>query len=265
MDTLVYSAWSINNNIIKIFSVPQDLFQAVVEDFAQRANTAVTAKGFFTVVLSGGNTPKLFFDALVESKLSIPWHQIKFFFGDERYVPANDERSNYYMAQKHLFSNVPVPAENIYRIPTEFNDPKIAAENYEMIIRKVFNLKNNEFPKFDLIYLGLGEDAHTASLMPFSEIVENKNSDIIVASLWVPELNMYRITLTPKAINHSTCICFLVTGQRKASAVWHTLKGPFHPQQYPAQLIQCKSGKTIWYLDQAAAAMFMGDFKKCIN
>ncbi|MBY0544527.1 MAG: 6-phosphogluconolactonase [Gammaproteobacteria bacterium] len=249
----------IKNNIIKAFPELSDLFQAVVDDFVQRANTALAAKDFFTVVLSGGNTAKYFFDALAESELSIPWRQIKIFFGDERYVSANDEESNYYMAKKHLFSKLPIPTENIYRIPTEFSVPKIAAEHYEMTLRKVFSLKNNEFPKFDLVYLGLGENAHTASLMPFSDIVEDyiegKNTDKIVASLWVPELNMYRITLTPDAINHATCVCFMVTGSSKASAVWHTLNGPFNPQEYPAQLIQCVHEKTIWYLDQTAVKL----------
>ncbi len=250
-----------NNKIIKLFQNSTDLFQAVVEDFAQRAHATIAVKGVFTVVLLGGNTAKFFFDKLAECKEKIPWSHIKFFFGDERYVPCGQEESNYYMAKQHLFSKIPVPAENIYPIPTEFSDPKIAAKTYEMTLRKIFELKNNEFPRFDLVYLGLGEDAHTASLMPFSDIVmsyskhkDKHKNDQLVASLWVPEFNMHRITLTPDAINQSAAVCFLVTGENKASAVWHLLEGPFNPQQYPAQLIQCVNEKTIWFLDKKAAA-----------
>ena len=157
--------------------------------------------------MPGGNTPKLFFDTLTRVeyyKNNIPWQQIQFFFGDERYVPSDDAESNYHMAYEHLFSKVPINPENIYRIPTEFNDPKDAARAYEKTLRKVFHIKDNAFPQFDLVYLGLGDDAHTASLMPFSDVVmhyvKNSSSDKhnqLVASLFITESNMYRITLTP--------------------------------------------------------------------
>ncbi len=245
---------SVVKNKIIIFSSSQDLFKTAVEDFVRLAIAAVTEKGEFTVVLSGGNTAKLFFNAFVEdeTKQRIPWPQIKFFFGDERYVPADDPESNYHSAQELLFSKVAVPAENIYRIPTEFSDPKASAEAYEKTIR--------EFPQFDLVYLGLGDDGHTASLMPYSDVVkacpesgaQDKNSRW-VESLWVPHLKMYRITLTPCAINRSAGVCFMVTGVSKAPAVAQTLEGPVDPQRYPAQLIQCAEEKVIWYLDQAAA------------
>lgn len=261
-----------------IFPHSADLFRVAAENFAQRAIAAVVANNVFTVVLSGGGTAQFFFDALVENERyhqqRVPWERIKFFFGDERYVSADDPQSNYYSAKEHLFSKISVPAENIYRIPTEFKDPKIAAEKYEMTICTAFNLKKNEFPKFDLVYLGLGEDAHTASLMPESDVVKSaslraaaqqfsgdivptlddaRNDYSLVAALWVPQLKMHRITLTPDAINHSGCVCFLVTGANKASAVAQTLSGPFDPQRYPAQLIQCADENIIWYLDQEAA------------
>jgi 6-phosphogluconolactonase len=242
-----------------VFPRPADLFQAAAEDFTRRAIAAVSANNEFTVVLSGGNTAKFFFDALIESERRqqrIPWQRIKFFFGDERYVAADDAQSNYYSAKEHLFSKISVPAESIYRIPTEFSDPKAAAENYEMTIRKAFNLKKNEFPKFDLVYLGLGEDGHTASLMPGSDEVKLPSSRLVV-SLWAPQFKMNRITLTPAALNHSACVCFLVTGENKASAVAATLSGPYNPQQHPAQLIQCADENIIWYLDQAAGKFIL--------
>ncbi|MGB6976106.1 MAG: 6-phosphogluconolactonase [Gammaproteobacteria bacterium] len=251
------------NKEITIFPSANDLFQFAANDFAHRAVAGVNDKGTFSVVLAGGNTPKLFFDTLtgVEyHKYSIPWCQIRFFFGDERYVPSDDAASNYRMAYEHLFSKVPVNPENVYRIPTEFKDPKEAAKDYEQTLRRAFHIKDNTFPQFDLLYLGLGDNAHTASLMPLSDIVmhylENPSSDKnnqLVTSLFVSKSNKYRITLTPNAINNAMDIIFLVTGANKATAVWEVLEGQTDPLHYPAQLIHSIHRKTIWYLDQAAA------------
>jgi 6-phosphogluconolactonase len=256
----------LNNNFrlnreIKIFSKLQDLFQATANDFAQRAIDAVNTKGIFNVALSGGNTPKYLFDILTNKKQilkQIPWRNIRFFLTDERYVPDNNPESNYDMIHKHLFSKIDINTENIYKIPTEYTHPKDAAENYTATLRKVFDINHNEFPKFDLVYLGLGEDAHTASLMPFSDVLIDPKKNQLVESLWVPKLRQYRITLTPAAINHASRIIFLVTGANKASAVSAVLEGPFEPQRYPAQLIHCIDGKTIWYLDHAAAEELRG-------
>lgn len=252
----------IKNNIIHIFSADESLFQAAANDFVQRAIKTINEKSFFTVVLSGGDTPKFFFKALVEisqKQPSIPWQQIKFFFGDERFVASEDSASNYHMAYQYLFSKLPIPAENIYRIPTECSNPEIAAEKYEQTLRKAFDIKSKELPLFDLVYLGLGENAHTASLMPGSDLVKSYidnpklEKNPLVASAWVPELNMFRVTLTPTALNHSRNISFLVTGESKATAAWQVLQGSYQPLQYPAQMIHCKDGKTVWYLDQPAA------------
>lgn len=252
-------------NEIKIFTTANDLFQSAAEDFTCRAIAAVNHKGKFTVVVPGGNTPKFFFSALtgIESyKKRIPWRHIEFFFSDERYLPFDSVDSNYRMVNEYLFSKVPILPENIHRVKTEFDDPKEAAKDYEATIRNIFHINENEFPIFDLIFLGLGEDAHTASLMPFSDIVktycDNPEPDSIhqlVASLWIPHLSMHRITLTPSAINHGECIIFHATGQSKALAVQHVLKGEREALAYPAQLICSERGKTMWYLDKEAASL----------
>jgi len=248
---------------ITIFANAKDLFQFAAKDFWQRANAAVNVKGVFSVVLAGGNTPKSFFDTLTSVeyyKENIPWSQIHFFFGDERYVHADDPESNYHTAWEHLFSKIPINPENVYRIPTELSDPKKAAQNYEATLRKIFRIKDDDFPPFDLVYLGLGANGHTASLMPESDIVMcylnssfPDKSHQLTAALFVSELNMYRITLTVPAINNAKNIIFLVTGANKATAVWHVLEGHADPAHFPAQLIHCMQGETIWYLDQAAA------------
>lgn len=245
--------YNIKNKEIKLFSKLHDLFQTAAEDFAYRAIDLVNNKGVFNVALSGGNTPKVFFEIL--SQLQIPWDKIRFFFTDERYVPVDSSENNYHMADQYLFSKISIPRENIFRIPTEFKNPEEAAKEYELILRKAFCIKDidNEFPQFDVVYLGLGDDGHTASLMPFNNLVLNKHQ--LVASIWVSKLKMYRITLTPSVINHSENIIFLVTGENKAPAVSAVLEGKFEPQRYPAQLINCIAGKTIWYLDKAAATL----------
>jgi 6-phosphogluconolactonase len=257
----------IENNEINILPHPKGLFLQVAEDFIRRAREAVNAKDEFTVVLSGGCTPKQLFITLAHlseteySNNKIPWGKIKFFFGDERYVAPDNKESNYHTAHEYLFSKVPILAENIYRIPTKFSDPDHAAENYEKTLRSIFHLQDNEYPKFDLIYLGLGEDGHTASLMPNTDLVMNywrggsiRDTYRLVAALWVPKQKMYRVTLTPPAINNAINVAFLVVGENKAMAVREVLEGPLMPQEYPAQLILCLNNKNIWYLDQTAAS-----------
>jgi 6-phosphogluconolactonase len=236
---------------IIIFPSATDLFQAAVEDFTQRAIDTLAHKQIFTVVLSGAKTGQLFFDSLANhDNKKIPWSKIHFFFADERYVPAHDINNNYHIAHEHLFTKIKIPAENIHRISTEFKDPKDAANQYELTLREFFHLNVHEYPKFDLIYLGVGENGHTASLMPFSDAL--KKSKHLAISLWVPDLNMYRITLTAHTINQSPAIIFLVTGENKKSVVKKVLEGPFLPDNYPAQMIQSVRGETIWYLDKTA-------------
>ncbi len=250
------------NDEIIVYQTTDELFEAMAKNFTDRANTAVAKKGHFFVALSGGNTPKLFFDTLSSLDYCLqktPWKQIHFFFGDERYVPSDDVESNYYTANSYLFTKVPIERQHIYRVRTEIAVPEEAALDYEKTIRRVFNV-NQVLPSFDLVYLGLGDNAHTASLMPSTDLVNyyandpsSRHNPKVVDALFVPALNMYRITFTPPAINHSNAIIFMVTGQNKAGAVWNVLEGPSNPIQFPAQLIHCLHAKTLWSLDKEAA------------
>src|SRR3989338_5344102 len=245
-------------NTIKTFPTSEILFQTAAKDFVQRTTQAVKARGICNVVLSGVNTPKSFFACLTHATFAshIPWQHIRFFFGDERYVPANDPASNYHRAQTFLFSKIPVPPENIFRIPTtELAHATAATQHYAQILRDLFYLPEGQFPPFDITYLGLGDNAHTASLMPNTPLVEkycgaHAQQDKLVASLWVEALAMYPIPLTPPAINHSDAIIFLIEGENKAAAVQKVLEGEKNPLKYPAQLIK----NAIWFLDRAAAS-----------
>jgi 6-phosphogluconolactonase len=267
------------DNLIYIFPNSQSLFQYAAEDFTRRAIKQVQTKNEFNVVLSGGSTPIKFLDDLTSlpaCRDNTPWDKIRFFLVDERYVPLDNPNSNYLMAYKHLFSKVPVLEENIFPIQTHFKDPNDAALNYQKCLQEAFNLKPNEFPYFDVVYLGLGDDGHTASLMPHSEVVRvysleakslgaNTTKNELVTSLWVPKLSMYRITLTPPTINNATNVIFLVSGLSKAPAVWSTINGPYAPGQTPAQLIHSVHNKNIWFLDtEAADRIEKNSFKSCV-
>jgi 6-phosphogluconolactonase len=251
------------NQELKIFTSPQDLFYFAARDFAERAKLTVANNGRFSVVLSGGNTPKAFFNALTEDQAliaDIPWQSIHFFFGDERYVPATDVKSNYFTAYENLFSKVPIDPNHIHAMPTTNKNPQLAAVSYEKILRQTFAIDENSYPIFDLIYLGLGDNAHTASLMPLTDLVvyyaEDKASErntSLAAALFDENSKTTRITLTPNAINHANNIIFLVTGADKARAVANVLENPGNAVQYPAQLIQSVHGSTAWFLDEAAA------------
>lgn len=243
------------NTEIKIFSSAVDLFQYAANDFCLRCISSVEKRGKFSVALAGGNTPKNFFKTLVDLyKDSIPWQHIEFFFGDERYVPHDNPASNYRMADEELFSKVPVNRNHIYAIPTHFENPKEAAQVYEQTLRTAFPAKS--IPRFDLTYLGLGDDGHTASLMPFNEVVREyiENDQRLARAVFLPQTDSYRITLTPIVLNNSSNIIFMVIGKDKTKAITEILEGEFDPLCYPAQLIHCVQHQSLWFLDVQAAS-----------
>lgn len=241
------------NEEIIIHPDANKLFHFAAKDFNARAIRAVNEKGFFSVVLSGGNTPKLFYDVLTTHehyRNEIPWAKIYFFFGDERYVPADSPENNYHMSRINLFSKLPIASNNIFPIPTDYKDPEMAAHTYAQVIK--YHLP------FDLVYLGLGEDAHTASLMPLSQVVKNSvenKEDRLVASLYLSKAKMFRLTMTPKAINQNGDIIFMVSGAKKAAAVKEVLQGKSDPLHFPAQLIHSNNGRTLWFLDKKAGEL----------
>lgn len=262
MDSLIGNA---TTKPLRLFSSVTDLFHTAAEDFSMRSAKIIEQKGSCNVVLSGGNTPKFFFDALIKVKKKISWDKIRFFFGDERYVPLDDPQSNYNTAQKFLFSKVPIPAKNIYPIPTNLATAEACAQQYEKTLRELFHLQDFQWPPFDMTYLGMGDNGHTASLMPFSDLLkrylEGPPMPTMVASLWVESLNMYRVTLTPPAINHSAYIAFLVEGETKAAALKKVIEHKKNPLEYPAILIK----NAVWYVDQAAGNLLSTLVTLCID
>ncbi len=234
-------------------ATPQDLFQVAGDEVIHAASDAVAQRGRFTIALSGGSTPRSLFTLIAANASStLPWGQMFFFWGDERHVPPDDPDSNYRMAKETLLSKVPVPPANIFRIPAENPDAAAAADAYEQTLRKFFALAPGEFPRFDLILLGMGPDGHTASLFPETAALREK-SRLVVANR-VEKLKTIRITLTLPVLNTARCVAFLVSGIDKAGALHEVLEGNGPAEKYPAKLVRPAEGKLIWFVDRAAAS-----------
>ncbi|MGH9767967.1 MAG: 6-phosphogluconolactonase [Blastocatellia bacterium] len=220
--------------------------------FAELAEVFTNDVGRFTVALSGGSTPKAMFQILAEKPFadSLPWPLFYFFWGDERCVPPDHPDSNFRMAYEPLLSKVPVPRENIFRIPAEEADPQRAAETYSETLRRFFG---EDMPHFDLIFLGMGADGHTASLFPGTAAL--RVNDRIAVANSVEKFQSWRITLTADAINRARNIIFLVAGEDKAPALKEVIQGPRNPELYPSQLIEPFYGTLLWMVDEAAASL----------
>ncbi|RMF28281.1 MAG: 6-phosphogluconolactonase, partial [Cyanobacteria bacterium J083] len=202
---------------------------------------------------AGGNTPKPLYEAI--AKLDLPWDKIEVFWGDERYVSPDHPDSNQKMARDVWLSKVPIPEKNIHPMPTSANNPQLDAKAYERELKEFFGLKEGEFPTFDLIILGMGEDGHTASLFPHTAALQVKDSLVTVGE----KNGEPRLTFTAELINHAKCVIFLVAGANKQKALQAVLAETGDSNLYPARLIQ-PQGELWWLLDKAAAAG-IGDLK----
>ena len=233
---------------IRILNTPQELFQAAATEFIALASTAIRRHGKFTVALSGGSTPKSLYSVLARSAL--PWDKIFFFWSDERHVPPDHPESNYRMAKEALLSKVPVPPENIFRVRAEEKDANVVARDYEEALRSFFGLRPGEFPRFDLILLGLGPDGHTASLFPNTAAL-NETKLLVVAN-WVEKFKANRITFTYPVLNNAACVIFLVSGADKADMVRTVLEDG--RADLPSQRVHPVNGRLLWLLDKGAAS-----------
>ena len=212
-------------------------------------------RNLFTLVLSGGSTPRKTYELLASDetlRAQIPWERIHFFWGDERHVSPDHLESNFRMANEVMLSRVPVPRKNIHRIKSEIPDARNAAAQYEKEIRTFFKLKRGQLPRFDCVLLGMGTDGHTASLFPKTEAL-NEESRLVVATC-VEQFQTHRITLTLPVLNNADSIMFIVSGQEKAAIFKEVIEGKKKSALLPAQLIKPKHGNLLWLLDKAAAS-----------
>lgn len=213
-----------------------------------RLQTAIADRGLATIALAGGSTPKPLYENLAQQ--SLPWEKLHIFWGDERYVPADHPDSNEGMARQAWLDRVPIPAANIHPMPTDAADPAVAAQTHDAELRAFFQVPPGEFPAFDVILLGMGDDAHTASLFPQTEALQVGDRLITVGN----KEDQPRLTFTVPLINAARCVLFLVTGENKRPALAQVFASEADAHQYPSRLIRPVNGELIWLLDQAAGA-----------
>ena len=244
------------NRNVELFANGMEIAQRAADEVVRIASEAAAARGAFTIALSGGSTPKALYKLLAENpalRNSLPWDKMKVFFGDERHVGPGHTDSNFQMASDSILSRVPLQPKQIHRIKGEYPDTAQAAVEYQATIQREFGLKAGEFPRFDLLLLGMGSEGHTLSLFPGTKALHE--TERIVTRNWVGKLYTERITLTAPAANNAANIIFMIAGADKAYALKAVLEGPHEPEQLPAQMIQPSNGKLLWLVDQAAGSM----------
>lgn len=235
---------------LNVFNTADEVLTALADYFVKVAQESISARGRFTVALSGGSSPKKLYELLASTSYAdqLDWTKVFFFFGDERNVPQDHKDSNYLMAKKALFEPLLISPANVYAVDTTF-EPAEAAQKYWDIISAFFD---EDEPSFDLVLLGLGDNSHTASLFPHTPVLHDTKPG--VKEVWLEDQQVWRITLNAPLINEARYIAFLVYGEGKAIAVHHILEDEENIEEYPAQLIDSITGEVEWFLDEAAAA-----------
>lgn len=259
---------------VEVVSDPEGLARRSVALFVGEAEKAIKAKGTFYVAISGGHTPMHFFELLGETPQSkaLPWDKVQLFWVDERYVPPDSPESNYKLAADTFLPKVDIPEENIHRIPTEHSDSRAAAQRYEETIRKVFGLRENQLPEFDLIVLGMGAEGHTGSLFPNS-YAPFDTQDLACVVYVLPaspttrrdatasqraasrggDVKLNRITLTHPVLCAASHVAVLVSGEEKAQILKEVLTSEPDEVRYPIHTLWPILNKVTWLVDSSAA------------
>jgi 6-phosphogluconolactonase len=235
---------------LHVFADADAVLGALADYFVDQASQAVAARGRFVVALSGGSSPKKLYELLASPayRERVEWDKAYFFFGDERNVPQTSPDSNYLMAKKALFDPLAIRPGQVFAVDTRLA-PAEAAAQYGVAIEEFFR---EDPAHFDLVLLGLGDNAHTASLFPNTPVLHDQT--VSVQEVWLPVEQVFRITFTAPLINQAHAVAFLVYGKGKAEAVHQILDLPRDIDQYPAQLIELKDKPVDWFLDEAAAS-----------
>jgi 6-phosphogluconolactonase len=235
---------------IRIFKDMETLSLAAADLFAERAAESIAERGRFLVALNGGGTPSRLFQLLAtDYREKIDWGHIHVFWGDERCVPPGDAGSSYGRAWDAFLSHVPIPGTNIHRVKGEL-EPVEASRDYALTLSG-FAPPPFEFPRFDLVYLGMGEDGHTASLFPGSPVDVTEPTLPVIAHYQDRPAN--RVTVTQIVFNQARTVAFMVTGEKKAVTLAEVLGDRYNPELLPAQRISPKAGDLIWLVDEDAA------------
>jgi 6-phosphogluconolactonase len=235
------------NATIEILPDETHLAEAAADRFIGIVEATLRYRQVADVALAGGSTPRAMNALLASSprRGAVAWNRVRFFFGDERTVGPEDAESNYRMTRETLFDPLGIPAENVFRIHGE-DDPQAAADAYAQVLIRELGAR----PRFDLLYLGMGPDGHTASIFP-GTLAAIDDSKLVVAN-WVEKFKTWRITLTPHVINDATHVVITAGGAGKADVLHAVLDGPPEPNLYPVQLVAPTDGELHWFIDEAA-------------
>lgn len=236
--------------MLNVFKKTDEAIIAIADFFVTCAKEAIHKNGRFSVALSGGSSPKKLYELLASNnyKTQVEWSKVYFFFGDERYVAKDHPDSNYLMAKVSILDALNIPNHQVYAVDTEL-DPATAAQVYQRCICSYFG---NESTRFDLILLGLGDDAHTASIFPETSLVWIDEE--LVKEVYLEDKAVYRISFTAPLINQASNVAFLTFGANKADAIKAVFEADKDVAKYPAQLIKPKNGVLKWFVDEAAVA-----------
>ncbi len=238
--------------MIRVFKDINELSQFAANSFIETANQSIAERGRFLVALSGGGTPMQLYKLLGESfHDKVDWSHVHFFWGDERCVPVDDSGNSYGQTKKVLFDKINIPAENIHRVLSEL-EPDSAARAYANAL-SVFAESPLDWLRFDLALLGMGDDGHTASLFPNSPVEVDSLTLAVKANYQGRPAN--RVTLTPKVLNSSRNIMFLVSGKSKAAALSKVFGDNYMPAQLPVQRIVPEDGSLVWLIDEEAGSL----------
>jgi 6-phosphogluconolactonase len=236
---------------VRIFKDLEELSHAAASLFLEEASRSLEERDWFLVALNGGSTPTRLFQLLAtDFRENVDWSRLHVFWGDERCVPPDDSGSSYGQAREVLLSHVPIPEVNIHRIKGELG-PSEAAKDYSRVLMQ-FASPPLGWPRFDLVYLGMGEDGHTASLFPGSAAVVSEPTLPVTAHY--QDRPADRVTLTPIVFNDARTVAFMAGGEKKAQTLAEVLSDRYNPELYPAQRIAPKDGELIWLVDGAAAS-----------
>lgn len=232
---------------LKISAYPNQLARDVADWLVSYEQKVLQKQDRFCIALSGGSTPKALHQLLAQAPYrdQLSWEKWHVFWGDERYVPLSDERNNARMAYDTLIDHVPIPADQIHVMRTD-RKPEVSMDAYEKTLHQYFDGQPHTF---DLVLLGMGDDGHTLSLFPDTEVVQEQTA--WAKAYFLEQQDMYRLTLTAPVVNLAAAVAFMVAGEKKAAPLMEVLTGKFQPQKYPAQIIQ-PAGKLLWFVDQAA-------------
>jgi 6-phosphogluconolactonase len=240
---------------VRVYPNPTEVARAAARLFVDYAWQSIARHGQFLVALSGGSTPRTLFELLASNEFrgQVDWAKVHVFWSDERAVPPDHPDSNYGMARRELLLRVPIPQANVHRMEAEKVNIGRAAHEYEEVLRKHLEFDDRGFPRFHLIFLGMGADGHTASLFPGARVA--RQTSRWVTTPIVAKLDARRMTLTLPVLDAALRVVFLVVGSKKAETLRAVLSGKAEPP-YPAQLVQPRdNGLKLFLVDEAAGAL----------